>query len=101
MWARRALLARPVAAVEQAGLVLSTLQSVALMSADEAVGGICALCGQEMVRYGDDAWHPYTVKRACPPEPERDDYDGWAAFAASGLRSGRPGVEHFRASNGT
>ena len=67
----------------------------------EAVEGTCALCGQVMVRDGDDAWHPWNVERACPPEPgpmneSRENFDAWQAFYAAGLRTGRPGVEHFR-----
>ena len=63
-----------------------------------AMEGHCDLCKQVMVRAGDDAWHPHTVKRACPPEPSTTPYDGpgWKAFWEQGLAPGRPGVEHFR-----
>lgn len=60
--------------------------------------GTCALCGQEMIRTGDDCWHPHTITKACPPEPSSVPWDaeGWAAFRAAGLDHGRPGREHFR-----
>ena len=73
------------------------------MSATEvAEVGVCALCGQEMIRTADDCWHPSDVERACPPEPgrmteSRENFEAWQRFYASGLRCGRPGREHFRA----
>lgn len=72
------------------------------LDVSDAYEGTCDLCGQLMVRDGDDAWHPAAVTInsgiVCPPEPCGNpfDYDGWKQFYDSGLRPGRPGVEHFR-----
>lgn len=63
--------------------------------------GTCDLCGQEMVRTPDDCWHPFNVRRACPPEPpsmrggDPGAIAAWQEFHAAGLRPGRPGREHF------
>lgn len=61
--------------------------------------GTCALCGQQMIKDVDpvDAWHPYGVEFACPPEPSSTPYDveGWQRFHDLGLRPGRPGLEYF------
>ena len=57
--------------------------------------GICDLCGQEMLKTADDAWHPWNVERECPPTPAMTDFDGWREFNAKGLRIGRPGAQHF------
>lgn len=68
---------------------------------DVAEVGRCALCHQEMIATRDDCWHPFTVPKACPPEPPdarmrtKESYDAWQAFYASGLRPGRPGRQHF------
>lgn len=51
--------------------------------------GVCALCGQELLRTTTDCWHPWTVERACPPEPPLHQ---WPA----GFRSGRPGRDQWR-----
>lgn len=56
--------------------------------------GTCDLCGQEMLRTADDCWHPYTVARACPPEPPGASPES-TAWANAGNRTGRPGREHF------
>lgn len=79
---------------------------------EHAVSGICDICEQEMVGVYDgfvlgkprlvDAYHPHNVERPCPPEPRGSshpdgyDHEGWAKFFASGQRSGRPGIIHFR-----
>lgn len=72
--------------------------SYALVDEDEqAESGICDLCGQELIRTATDCWHPYTVERACPPEPG-DDWSqetGWPAFYRQYRGPGRPGREHF------
>lgn len=64
-----------------------------------AIPGTCDLCHQVMLKASDpdDAWHPATVERACPPEPSTDPYDvrGWQEFINAGYRTGRPGLEHF------
>lgn len=65
------------------------------MTSDYVIAGTCKLCGQEMVLTKDDCWHPWNVPTACPPEPAKDDYEGWQKFYRAGLRSGRPGREHF------
>lgn len=66
------------------------------MPTDDALQlGICNLCRQQMLydpRNGD-AWHPWDVERACPPEPKT--FEGWQDFARAGLRPGRPGAQHF------
>lgn len=55
--------------------------------------GVCALCGQEMLRANSDgdAWHPWSVLAACPPEDDRRGFTSavWGT-------SFRPGREHFR-----
>lgn len=53
--------------------------------------GICALCGQEMISTENDAWHPWDVEQACPPEIDEQGVTvpQWGGF-------GRPGREHFR-----
>lgn len=55
--------------------------------------GTCSLCGQEMIRWGDDAWHPAKVSIACPPEVGMFGFPKWG-------RAGRPGVEYFVKGNG-
>lgn len=59
-----------------------------ILSAEQ---GTCALCGQEMIRTPDDAWHPWTVEKACPPEVRMNgmSLSEWGT-------PGRPGREHFR-----
>lgn len=59
--------------------------------------GVCALCGQELIRTVDDCWHPYTVARACPPEPPTGARGEWLRWKRAGNRSLRPGREHWRA----
>lgn len=74
------------------------------MSGHEVIEGTCALCGQEMLQDTKtlDTWHPWDVGQACPPEPDVDPDDltaysrAWTEFYEQGLRSGRPGVQHFR-----
>lgn len=51
--------------------------------------GVCALCGQQLLRTADDCWHPWTAATACPPEPPLHK---WPA----GFRSGRPGRDNWR-----
>lgn len=51
--------------------------------------GVCALCGQALLRTADDCWHPHTVVRACPPEPPLAD-------RPPGFRTGRPGRDQWR-----
>jgi hypothetical protein len=68
----------------------------------DAEVGTCALCGQTMIRTDDDCWHPYNVKKACPPElqwrfpGDPDAVAAWQELRAKGIRPGRPGREHFR-----
>lgn len=56
--------------------------------------GHCALCGQELIRTADDCWHPHSVPKACPEQPQgmRELIDWFQA----GNRTGRPGREHWR-----
>lgn len=63
----------------------------------EAERGVCALCGQELIRTADDCWHPYTVARACPPEPPGTSVE-WIVWSQAGNQSLRPGRENWRAS---
>lgn len=47
-----------------------------------------------------EAYHPYNVPAACPPEPQqslstKEGYPLWQEFYAKGLRPGRPGDEHW------
>lgn len=52
--------------------------------------GVCALCGQQLLRTADDCWHPHSeTARACPPEPPLLE-------RPPGFRGGRPGREHWR-----
>jgi hypothetical protein len=66
-------------------------------NAPSAEQGTCDLCGQELLRdpANGDVWHPHTVAKACPPEPSLTDPEAWQQFIRAGLRSGRPGREHF------
>lgn len=63
--------------------------------------GSCDLCGQKMIRTADDCWHPWNVTVACPAQPEErlgataDGDRRWREFYAAGLRTGRPGRDHF------
>jgi hypothetical protein len=68
--------------------------------------GLCALCGQWMVRGSvegspADAWHPDPDHAAaCPPMP--DPAKDWPAYAAAinlGQIAGHPGIEHFLAAD--
>ena len=73
---------------------MSVRQQPGQVPADPVEVGVCALCGQELIRTADDCWHPWDVARACPPEPR-----GPAALSdwyAAGNRTGRPGREHWR-----
>lgn len=55
--------------------------------------GRCVECGQELVLTADDCWHPFTVKRACPPEV-------WTGGVWRGVvwgeGPGRPGRDKWR-----
>jgi hypothetical protein len=62
----------------------------------EAEVGVCGLCNQTMIRTADDCWHPWDVEKACPPEPPGGT-TRWIAWYQAGNRSGRPGREHWRA----
>ena len=64
------------------------------MTAEDGVG-VCALCGQVLIRTEDDCWHPWDVERACPPEP-RGDGMAYGQWVSSGNRTGRPGRQHWR-----
>lgn len=57
---------------------------------DPCEEGTCSRCGQTMLRTASDAWHPYTVKEACPPEIDKDGVTvpEWGGY-------GRPGREYF------
>lgn len=66
--------------------------------------GTCDICGQEMIRTADDCWHPYTITKACPPEPPSGanfDPDAWRDWRAAGNDHNRPGREHFVAALST
>lgn len=71
------------------------------MSINAPEVGSCDLCGQEMIRTDDDCWHPWDVRVACPPEPpsmrggDPAAVARWQKFYESGLRTGRPGRDHF------
>ncbi len=53
--------------------------------------GTCALCEQRMLRTDSDAWHPWNVEKACPPEIDDNGVTvpKWGSF-------GRPGMEYFK-----
>jgi hypothetical protein len=61
------------------------------MTHEAAEQGVCALCGQELIRTDDDCWHPHTVARPCPPEHFIDGM--WRPEFG---HFSRPGREHFR-----
>lgn len=90
--ATRLLLERPRA--QRGGLapaplpvhLLPTVRVVVDLALDV---GECDLCGQDLLRTSSDCWHPWTVERACPPEPP---LHAWPP----GFRSGRPGRDHWR-----
>lgn len=35
---------------------------------DDVEVGTCEACGQTLLRTATDCWHPWTVRKACPPE---------------------------------
>lgn len=81
----------------QDSIALSIGETEMIAPPNSGEAGTCRLCGQLMIRTDDDCWHPYSVAKACPPEPSSVPWDaeGWREFRAAGLATGRPGREHF------